>query len=443
MNSYDLDIDNYTLEELLPFLKINDSIDILTANILQNKTAAFKKYILNEPLKKNEKDNLLFFIEQAKQKLLSYVEKRAPVQLPPTNYNILQSQNQLSGAQHSVTTEKIVPVINAFDYRYPAGVLNPLEKRYFQKIISIDSLFRKNYYRSSSNSFTWELPRIENKVVGLKVASLNLSSLWYFISDSYGNNVFRIKLYQLKKYENSSYLITIPSGNYTAEEFVSLVNSIFINTGGGLEYLLIEVNKQNGKIIFRLRRPIDDYGSFAMSEEDDSYSEDFYYEIEFDITGSKECNQKEPDLSLQQCLGWYLGFKCPFYTINKTNYFQDDSIVPSEKFYFYLTGDVSYSSTKDNYIYLSIDDYCKNSLTETFSSTIGNVFLGNNILARINIQNLCFQSCPRLNFLYMNREYLGPVNLQKLSLKLINKFGKPVDINNEDFSISLELNVLY
>lgn len=264
MNSYDLDIENYTLEELLPFLKINDSIDILTANILQNKTAAFKKYILNEPLKKNEKDNLLFFIEQAKQKLLSYVEKRAPVQLPPTNYNILQSQNQLSGAQHSVTTEKIVPVINAFDYRYPAGVLNPLEKRYFQKIISIDSLFRKNYYRSSSNSFTWELPRIENKVVGLKVASLNLSSLWYFISDSYGNNVFRIKLYQLKKYENSSYLITIPSGNYTAEEFVSLVNSIFINTGGGLEYLLIEVNKQNGKIIFRLRRPIDDYGSFWL-----------------------------------------------------------------------------------------------------------------------------------------------------------------------------------
>ena len=41
------------------------------------------------------------------------------------------------------------------------------------------------------------------------------------------------------------------------------------------------------------------------------------------------------------------------------------------------------------------------------------------------------------------RRYNGPINLSKLQIKLLDQFGSVIDLNNMDFSMTLELDLLY
>jgi hypothetical protein len=41
------------------------------------------------------------------------------------------------------------------------------------------------------------------------------------------------------------------------------------------------------------------------------------------------------------------------------------------------------------------------------------------------------------------RYYFGPVNISKLDIKILDEYGRIVSINNNDFSFTLRLTVIY
>ena len=41
------------------------------------------------------------------------------------------------------------------------------------------------------------------------------------------------------------------------------------------------------------------------------------------------------------------------------------------------------------------------------------------------------------------REYFGPVNITRLHLKLLDEYGRVLDLNNMDWSLSVIFNILY
>ena len=47
------------------------------------------------------------------------------------------------------------------------------------------------------------------------------------------------------------------------------------------------------------------------------------------------------------------------------------------------------------------------------------------------------------NPLTKTRRYNGPVNIARLQIKIMDKFGCVIDLNHMDFSFTLELEVLY
>ena len=47
------------------------------------------------------------------------------------------------------------------------------------------------------------------------------------------------------------------------------------------------------------------------------------------------------------------------------------------------------------------------------------------------------------NALAKVRRYNGPVNLSRLQIKIVDHFGTIIDLNNMDFSMTLELQLLY
>lgn len=444
MNTYDLDINNYNEEELCKFLCIDDSLDIISSSSIIKHSENFKKKIDSQELSEKEKEYFFEFIDKSKEKLLNFVKKRSPVQLPPTNFNIIQSQNQLSGGDHAVTTNKIVPVVNTFVNPFPDGVINPLERRHFTKVITVDSMFRSNYDTSLSNNFQWTLPQPEHRIVSMKLVSVELPVMWYDISDKLGNNIFHIHLYNVRDVEDKIHTIKVPSGHYGSIDFANVLNNIFINTGEGLENLIVTINSITSTTTIRVRH-INDPGNISPYDMTSAtYSPLFYYELIFynDITN----NNKEINFNFRKSLGWYMGFRKTRYLVKRDNKLIDyitntNGIVTYEG---YLSSESSFGSGKGHYIYIEVNDYNKNTITQTISSNVGDVFIGNDILGRISIENSSNEiMINQSDKIFRQRDYLGPVTIRKFNIRLLNRFGDPIDINNNDFSMALELKVLY
>ena len=45
--------------------------------------------------------------------------------------------------------------------------------------------------------------------------------------------------------------------------------------------------------------------------------------------------------------------------------------------------------------------------------------------------------------LVKTRQYNGPVNIKRMEIKLLDRFGNIVDFNNMDWSFSIEFEILY
>jgi hypothetical protein len=80
-----------------------------------------------------------------------------------------------------------------------------------------------------------------------------------------------------------------------------------------------------------------------------------------------------------------------------------------------------------------------------------NSILQDNIITRINLAELqadsgVYQSTsdPGLTTqLNRMREYFGPVDIQRLHISLYDEYGRIIDLNNMDWSITLAFELLY
>ena len=108
------------------------------------------------------------------------------------------------------------------------------------------------------------------------------------------------------------------------------------------------------------------------------------------------------------------------------------------------TTEAVYSSSPYDYIYFTLNDY-NMSQSQNIFGMFSKSILGDNILAVIpvtsNSFNICFDN--GVNLLEKKREYYGPVNIQRLKIQLLNQYGEVLNLNNMDFSFSLEFEIGY
>jgi hypothetical protein len=175
----------------------------------------------------------------------------------------------------------------------------------------------------------------------------------------------------------------------------------------------------------------------------DSLPSNFYFTVDFTV----------PSLAtrpLYKNAGWMMGFKQSFYTI-KNNTIDPTTIIDDAQFKqsiynWYLESESSYGSSVQNYIFLEIDDFNRNSTANTFfSKTVNDAYLGNNIMGRITVTSgmNTIVTMDGGNLLFKTREYFGPIRLEKLHIRLIDKYGDAVNLEGNDFSFMLEIEQLY
>ena len=93
----------------------------------------------------------------------------------------------------------------------------------------------------------------------------------------------------------------------------------------------------------------------------------------------------------------------------------------------------------NKYYLLSVNDFQNNHNTTFISAFKYQTLTDNNILCKMT--NSMEDGIK--TGLYPKRIYFGPTNINKLHIKIYDEFGRILDVNNADFSIELECEILY
>jgi hypothetical protein len=431
--SYDLNIDNYTYDDILLLFKIdkekNYRLDELTERM----------DIMIEKSRKSE--NLHQFLVTAKNKIINIVEK------PLLGIDTFPNT-------HNVQYRPVEPVKNIYNYKFPVGRENPIERRYIKKVVCFDTLFRVNNHSVISTNCTFFLPKPVENVISMKLISIDIPVMWPAFSDSQGNNYFFIKTYNVTGEDDTVYKIIIPSGNYTNDIITQSITNYFSNSGIiALSYFIFSVSNITSKSSIRVANNDDYTGNNPYDPSGNYYSPDFYYEICFDQDfTSLTCNNNystanQINKPIYRTAGWMLGFRKRNYLLKKENTIVDSygNSSSQQTFYGYLESESSFGSSIYDYVFLDVDDFNKNFITDTFTSLVEKSYIGNNILARIPITSSYFNiiNDSGSEHIFKQRDYFGPVKLEKIDIRLLNKFGDVIDLLGNNFSFALEFTVLY
>lgn len=322
------------------------------------------------------------------------------------------------------------------------NALNPSDKKIVKRNLNIDTLFRKNYEKTTSTDFLYTLPEPINNVVSLNITAIEIPYVWYSFDERDHSNEFTITIRDCSSVvtgtDTYAHTFRIPSGNYGSADLIAAMNNYFNNLGDGFLYLYFDIEETSSKTIIRVK-------SFG---EDQLYNDGTLYgtypncsiDIDFRI-------ESDPTRPLYKNAGWMLGFKQATYTIRYdaigiSNYVYLTAV---QSFRYYLISESSYGNSLQNYFFIEIDDFHKNFSTNMLMSSTAGSYLGNNIMGRIQVVSGFNTILTNTNndFVFKIREYFGPIKLEKMWIRILDRFGNPLNINGNDFSMLLEIEQLY
>jgi hypothetical protein len=331
-------------------------------------------------------------------------QERSQQSIFETDVNSVLNTTSRLNTLDSLVHNKTNIVYSAFPNSVAPGDLNSI-KRITQLInLNLNSCFRHNYYASNPCDFQYFIPTEIKNVLSLRLASIEIPNAWYLFSNLRKNNTFNIVV---EYCETKVYTIVIPDGNYDSDSLQNYLNTTYFyeaEKDNNLKYIKFSIDPYSFKTTFELTL---------------NHPSSFSYSLQF----VDDINQ-----NIMNTMGWTLGFRLG-------SYLDISGIITSEGLF---------DAGGDRYIYMAITDYQYNN---NISNIVGfdRSMLSEDIIAKIPIVNgkLSLLIDENNNPLAKSRKYNGPVNLSKMHIKILDKFGKVIDFNNMDYSFTLELEVLY
>ena len=399
--SFDLNIGNYTIQELADMFELTPNYD---KDMIDLKESKLKDSITNDrTIPSDVQAKTLYFINQAKNILKDnvkdFIVSSFELKQTPTTVDTMVQQRP----------DK--PYLSSYPSEFFKGIINPLKKRTTRKNLNIDTRFRENYYASPSTNFNMTLPMNFNDVLSMQLAAAEIPTSFYNVSKQLGNNFFSITATGPAT-GTVTQMVSLPSGNYKYGGISAIINERISLLDASCSDIVFEINASAGN----------GSGQMIVGLKPGSSVTSFSLDFQTDKSGNED---KNTPLPLK--LGWMLGFRNGKYEGN-LNYVSEGIV------------DVS----GPRYLYLAIDDH-NNNVNNSFFSAFNSSLLNKNVLARISLQGGTFGIFTENNFNLVTspRDYFGPVNLQHLNVQLLDEYGRVVDLNNMDYSICLTLITAY
>ena len=223
------------------------------------------------------------------------------------------------------------------------------------------------------------------------------------------------------------------------------LNSNFVETGAGStdiarQDLRYSVHRINGKSTFSSPLPDENLTGTSYNYITNETNRKRISRIRFNIDSN---GNLDTNTNIQTRLGWMLGFRAAEYVMGEDIQGEDIQTSTPVAAVSEGTGFI----TGPRYAFLSVEDYINNS-RPSFIVAYGTHTKANNIITRINLagggyHNLSTRDAGLTGHANRTREYFGPVDIQRLTIKLQDEFGRIIDINNMDWSFTVTFKKLY
>lgn len=474
MQPLDLNIDNYNQIDLEKFFKLSQNYTHGEVELMENKIR--EQLIKSGHVAKSMKRDLIVFLKSAKEKLVDFKDK-IKTKIDLNHASMLPMNTRLDATQYNfdpnASREKELNLrertqfIHTQSSEFLPGKVNPIHTRVISKCLTIDTRFRSNYFSTQSSDFTFQMPVILNRVVSMQLSSFEIPVAFYGISSYNGNNYLRIKI----NYTDSNniqnefaHTFTVPDGNYSAQPLLDTINTLISN-------LTIDENDPQPFELMkniRLIIGIDIAGSgsgnglvyigYKNDSGVNSISDENLNFISFDFILNNQGNLDTNDYSKK--IGWNLGFNKPNYTFTKNNsiefprFYTPSSIITdlntsteeitSTNFKIYGISEMIIEPATVRYIYLAIDDF-NSSVNDLFTTAFYTSIMSPDVIARISIKGTYFSLLMEsdLSIVTEPRVYFGPVDIQKIRVRLYDDKGNILQMNNSNFSFCLVFKMLY
>lgn len=523
----DLNVDNYSQEDLLSLLSLNDSEQVTYDDIIDA-----SKPLINRYTHENNYD-LAHFFQHVQTKLLEDIDydENDNIQNTDTsqlgslwqNENISQNKTDPVQANKVTDRKQRVQIFNQDDhfvmnrnqlgvnnnYQLPVaqGQMNPNLKNTTSRLINIDSQYREDISPFTSDpdgftsptNYTLNLSDPIRNAISINVTAYQLPYTWYLIDAEWrSNNCF----YITDNSNNISHLINISSGNYNQVQLVQAIQTSIQNADVDISNVDISHNPISGKTEITNNNSVPITLTF------------------YDTSGNLTCNSTcKTSGKFNNNLGWILGFRGNttnpianpiqsteplygqmIYTIEPTQkiiseafmdvfgpkYFLlvvDDfqqnhinkglvSITPTQKnveIPSYWNADLAISSTncavseatsgKKTPTYVQnvprrltqAQLFTLNSTTQARSQTKRNRLTAptnTNVLALIPLRGVNTLAPGKMiiddfNLDDAERVYFGPVDLERMRVRLVDDQGYTVNLNGNNWSFTLSATTLY
>lgn len=493
MDAFDLNIDNYTIDELEDVFMLGGSAGVPiydTGTVDQKRNALLNKLTSDPSLPHSLKIGINTFLEQAVQRIVGYINgangggtgSRISAMYNPYSAVAPLSNTQspqagstaFTGLQNTVVQQGshfLIQNPSAMNQQHQyqqqqqnqqqqqqsslqagstefqgtgTGVVNPIQRRTIKRALNIDTRFRPNYNSTKSTDVQISLPYRFEKVIGLRVAAVEMPLTYYAISADNGNNVFRIDWvdnvtdpYNPVAHSN---VITVPDGNYETT-FTSTSDTRNTTIESAINALLKETPHGNAPLY--LRFTVDRTSGRSIFAQDISGAAN---PIPFTITfGVDHSGRTVEQAALPLYLGWSLGFRAAVYNRAGATSASEQSTATA------IISEGACCIRGPQYAFIAIDDY-NNSANNYFISAYKDSVASPNVVARLNLTQI--QQCGQVYQMgqddgvssqmdFRSRTYFGPVDIQKMRVTVFDEFGRVINLNNMDWSMAILFECMY
>lgn len=500
---FDLNIDNYNIDELEDFFMLGRSsgVPIYDSTIVERKRDALCRKLTGDPALPVElKAGIKSFLEQASDRINAYTrsgtglgsvvgrynpyDPAAGAFLPPAraphsastafatmqNTVVQQGEHFLIQNPSSIHNSTIGgananananannasgsgPGAVSGDFNSSSsGIINPLYRRTVRRALNVDTRFRPNYASTKSTDIQLTLPYKFEKVVGFRVAAVEMPLTYYAVSAELGNNTFRVDWRDTitpdisNESRRHSDIITIPDGNYeTSFESVSDTNLATIEVTVNTLLRACSSGRDDG--LLQLRYTVDRVSGRSIFAQDVSAAG--WAPIPFIITFNVDRSGNTVDnAALPTFLGWSMGFRAAAYNSGRT---ASGAQAVTGTSAMSLISEGVCSIRGPRYAFIAIDDY-NNNVNNYFISAYKDSVSSPNVVARLNLNNMQQNGqvyrigqddgmSGQLDF--RTRVYFGPVDIQKMRITVLDEFGRVLNLNHMDWSMAIVFECMY
>lgn len=496
MDPFDLNINNYSIDELEDFFMLgaNAGVPIYDTTVVeQKKNALCNKLTRDSAFAPELRSGIRSFLEEASARIVTYISgggggstnmsadynpynpsqsallpsmrqsQSASNAFNSMHNNVIQesghfmiqnpsamNQNQTrssgTGTSGAPTTASPTPTptpplsLHSTSTTFQGagtGTINPIQRRTIKRALNIDTRFRPNYHSTKSTDIQISLPYRFEKVIGMRVAAVEMPLTYYAISAELGNNAFRVEWLESGDPVPKQYCITLPDGNYETA-FTSTSDTRNTTIESAINALLIAGTPGNAPL--KLRYTVDRTSGRSIFAQDNSEIAAIPFKVSFNV--DRDGNEVE-NAALPLYLGWSLGFRAATYNrgINDSLSHASTAII----------SEGTCCIHGPQYAFIAIDDY-NNSVNNYFISAYQDSVSSPNVVARLNLSQIqqngqSYQmgqddgvsSQPD----FRSRSYFGPVDIQKMRITVLDEFGRVLNLNNMDWSMAIMFECMY